>query len=376
MRGEIFLTGPMAWTPLLALLLGTPPPERSERPVTLRGVALAGGDACFPRLVPAEGAELSGLLLWAKGPESFARLAFFAEAIGMTPVPKHFHDGEESGAAVAFLAEEAAAPAAAPWDMASWESACGDIALGAAAEIMGYFGRKPSSEVAGRLPMILSRATSRVAAVAHPAPAALRQGQATEAPEVLSVEAPHEGFYLTRAYTLRQPAFGGGASVPLQREVFVAADAAIVLPYDPARDRLLLVEQFRMGPFGRGDPRPFVLEPVAGRVDAGETPEEAARREAREEAGLELQRLEHVSSHYCSPGCSTEFYHCFLGLADLPETGQGRGGLETENEDIRTHVIGFEQAMGLVASGEANIGPLVLMLLWLERERPRLRAAG
>ena len=78
---------------------------------------------------------------------------------------------------------------------------------------------------------------------------------------------------------LRAPLFGGGQSAPLLREVFVATDAALVLPYDPLRDRVLLVEQFRMGPYGRGDPRPFLLEPVAGRIDAGETPEEAARRE-------------------------------------------------------------------------------------------------
>ena len=107
----------------------------------------------------------------------------------------------------------------------------------------------------------------------------------------------------------------------------MATDAALVLPYDPLRDRLLLVEQFRMGPYGRGDPRPWMLEPVAGRIDAGETPEETARRECREEARLDLRGLEKISTHYCTPGYSTEVFHLFSGCAICPSrAGAGRAG--------------------------------------------------
>jgi hypothetical protein len=83
-----------------------------------------------------------------------------------------------------------------------------------------------------------------------------------------------------------------------------------------------------------------------------------------------------MTSHYCSPGCTTEVFHCYLGLADLPRAGAGHGGLETEHEDIRTHVVSFDRAMALLESGEVNVGPLVLMLLWLARERPRLRGTS
>lgn len=131
-----------------------------------------------------------------------------------------------------------------------------------------------------------------------------------------------------------------------------------------------------MGPYGRGDPRPWMLEPVAGRIDAGENPENCARRECKEEAGLHLIRLEKISSHYCSPGCSTEYFHCFLGLCDLPALTQGKGGLPRENEDIRTHVLPFEMAMHLVTTGEADNGPLILTLMWLQSERGRLRSAS
>ena len=225
--------------------------------------------------------------------------------------------------------------------------------------------------------MILSRAMAWTVAeqMAQEAPPPTRRSATPRtAVTVMSQTANHEGFFLTRSYDLRPPRFDGKDAPVVRREVFVATDAVIVLPYDRVRDRVLLVEQFRMGPFGRGDPYPWVLEPVAGRLDAGETMEMAARRECEEEAGLALQELLHVSSHYCTPGASTEYFHCFVALADLPDEVAGFGGLETENEDIRTHILSYDDAMDLLTSGEANIGPMVLLLLWLQRERSRLRS--
>ncbi len=256
------------------------------------------------------------------------------------------------------------------------EAFCARVLECAADEIMGYFGRRSVQELAPLRQMILARAATQAAAERMPAPADLRSATRGAEVEILSHDTPHEGFYLTRSYRLRHPQFDGGMSNTVSREVFVASDAAVVLPYDPRRDRILLVEQFRMGPFGRGDPLPWVLEPVAGRVDAGETPEQAARRECCEEADLELTQLLHVSSHYCSPGCSSEVFHCYVGLCELPETGETHGGLEAEHEDLRRHVIGFDAAMAMTRTGEVNIGPLFALLLWLERERTRLRASA
>jgi len=363
----------MAWPPLLAVIAGRA--DLEALPARLPGHALNGvGVTCFPALVGAPGAEVTGLVLRAPPDAAAARLAFFAEGLGHEARPVTLADGSAALTFVAVQADTVRAEGA-TWSATVWESRWGALALDASAEAMCYFGRTDAAGLAWRMPMILSRAASRQAA-ADGAPATLRS--ATPASEVtcLARHTPHEGYFLTREYTLRHPVFDGTMSPPLRREVFVAADAALVLPYDPRRDRLLLVEQFRMGLYARGDPRPWMLEPVAGRIDAGETPEGAARRECMEEAGLELERMEFIAGHYSSPGCSTEYFHLYLGLCDLPDEGQGHGGLDSEHEDIRTHVISFDRAMELLTMGEADNGPLVLSLVWLSRERARLRASA
>lgn len=372
----LVLTGPMAWPPVMRAILGRQVADGCG-PAVVPDAAIAGTDACFPPLVPMAGARTDARLLTDTAGDAFERLDFFASVLGLAPVPRHVETGAGPAAALAFMAEGAAAQPPPPgWDARAWAARWGATACAAAAEIMERFGTADPDALSARIPMILARAAARAAAAAEPVPARLRSDAGGDRVEHDSCRVSHDGFFLARVCRLRHPTFAGGTSPTLTREVFVATDAALVLPYDPVRDRLLLVEQFRMGPHGRGDPRPFVLEPVVGRVDAGETPEETARREAREEAGLTLHALEHISSHYCSPGCSTEFFHCYLGTADLARAGPGRAGLADEHEDIRTHVLAFDAAMALMASGEINIGPLVLMLLWLERERARLRSAG
>lgn len=367
---RVFLCGPMAGPDILHILLGGE--AVAVKSARVAGFALPGGaEACFPIAARQEGAELPGVVLDGVSDTGLARLAFFHAGLRARPVPADSTLGPVS----IFAAKGEAGPGQGAWEGALWAARWKDIARNAVGEAMSLTGRIGGGGLAARMPMILARAAARVAAAAGK-PAHVRSPVEAGRVAVARQSAPHAGFFVTRRYDLRHPTFGGGMSPLVRREVFVATDAAIVLPYDARRDRVLLVEQFRMGPFGRGDRRPWMLEPVAGRVDAGESPEQTARRECTEEAGLHLTGLEHISSHYCSPGCSTEYFHLYLGLCDLPEATQGQGGLDSEHEDIRTHILAFDRAMELLHSGEADNGPLVLSLIWLQRERARLRAAA
>lgn len=223
---------------------------------------------------------------------------------------------------------------------------------------------------------LVMRARSHLQAVDTAAPVGLRKGFSIEDVEVVDYQLPYSKYFDVADIELRHTQFDGGQTSTMSRAVLRSADAVTVLPYDPVLDQVVLVEQFRPAAFVRGDTHPWVLEPVAGRCDGDEPVERVAEREVMEEAGLTLLSLESVGSYYPSPGCLSEYLYTFVGLVDLSAAQAGVHGLETEHEDIRTHFLSFDAAMGLIDSGEADNGPLLLSLYWLAANRTRLREAA
>ena len=375
----LFVYGTLRHLPLLTLILGRDLPAAQRRPARLPGHrAVWAEEQAFPLIVAAEGHSAEGLLLEGLSGDDLARLEFYEGGFGyhLRPVMAEVAGGEVP-ARVWFpdpgLWQEGAA-----WELADWQARWGAINCAAAAEVMGWFGLRGAAEVARMYPMILARAASRVAAgqgVPPDDPALPRAGLTRADTEVRGLARPYADFFAVEDYRLSFRRFDGAMSREVKRAVFMAADAAIVLPYDPLRDRVLLIEQFRVGPFARGDLAPWSLEPVAGRVDPGEPPEQAARREALEEAGLELRHLERIGGHYPSPGSTSEFFHVFVGLTDLPDSTDSIGGVSSEDEDIRSHVLPYAQFQDLLDRDLLNVGPLVLAGHWLARHRTRLRAA-
>ena len=185
----------------------------------------------------------------------------------------------------------------------------------------------------------------------------------------------YNGFFSVKEYDLSFTKFDGSKSEIVTRSALISFDAVIVLPYDPVHDRVLLVEQFRAGPFARQEENPWCLEPIAGLIDQGETPEEAGLREAHEEAGLTLSRLELVACSYPSPGISNEFFHQYIGITSLPETTSLVSGLVSEAEDIRSHIFCFSDFLKMIEAGQITVGPAILLGLWLAQHRDKLRAA-
>ena len=183
----------------------------------------------------------------------------------------------------------------------------------------------------------------------------------------------YKGFFSVEEHDLSYRKFNNQQSSILTRSALISSDAVIVLPYDPVNDRILLIEQFRAGPYVKGDENPWVLEPIAGLIDEGETPESAGIREAEEEAHLEIKRLELVARSYPSPGISTEFFHQYIGIVELLDSSNLIAGLSSENEDIRSHIFEYEQFFEMIESGKVNVGPLILLGLWLSKNRTRLR---
>ena len=371
---NLFLYGTLRHRGLLELVSGQGWERLAPEPARLAGYRACWAEGHgFPLIEEAAGGEAVGLLLRGVGGEVLERLNFYELGFGyaLRDVEVDVAGGRER--AQIYFPQPGLWKSGAAFSLEDWERDVWPLTRHSAAEVMGYFGRLSGAQVAARYGMILTRAAAAKLAGEEETPATIRSGRGRETVEQIGEAVNHAGFFLSKTLELRHPRFDGAMSEALKREVFVPGDAAILLPYDPLRDRVMLVEQFRMGPYVRGDRRPWVLEPIAGRIDGSETPEEAAIREAREEAGLSLKRLERVGRTYATPGYSTEMFHNFLGIADLPDDSAGHGGLADEHEDIRSHVLAFPDAMALLESGEINVAPLAFTLLWLARERERLR---
>ncbi|MBM3491806.1 MAG: NUDIX domain-containing protein [Alphaproteobacteria bacterium] len=189
----------------------------------------------------------------------------------------------------------------------------------------------------------------------------------------LGRELAYQGHFRIVRWRLRHSLFAGGLGPPLSREVFERGHAVAVLPYDPERDAVVLVEQFPIGAAATGWADPWLVEIVAGIVEAGENAKTVARREAREEAGLTLHDLTPVAGFFVSPGGTSEFVRVYCARVDASQA-DGIHGLADEGEDIRVLTLPYAEAMVLLAQGRIVSSPALVALQWLQSHRKALRA--
>ncbi|GAB3381836.1 NUDIX domain-containing protein [Spongiibacter taiwanensis] len=189
--------------------------------------------------------------------------------------------------------------------------------------------------------------------------------------EVIDDQLSWKGFFSLRSLRLRHRLFGGGWGAPINRELMVRGAAVGVLPYDPERDEVLLIEQFRVGALQR-EGGPWLKELVAGLIDKDESPEQVARREAVEEAGVSLDELAPIGRYFSSPGGSDEYFYLFCGRCHLAGAG-GHFGLPEEGEDIRASVYSFAEALAMMARGEVDNAHTIIALQWLALNRDGVR---
>ncbi len=186
------------------------------------------------------------------------------------------------------------------------------------------------------------------------------------------LETLYEGYLRIDRYRLTHAKFDGGRTPALSRELMERGHAVALLPYDPSADRVVLIEQFRIGAYAGGF-HPWLVEIVAGIIDAGESPEAVVRREAREETGLETGRLEAIGHYLTSPGCTSESLRIYCGEVDSEAAG-GIHGLPDEGEDIRVFTLPFDEAAMLLTTGGFTNFPIVLAMQWLMINRERVRS--
>jgi len=189
--------------------------------------------------------------------------------------------------------------------------------------------------------------------------------------EIIARDVLFQGFFRIDRYRLRHRLFSGAWSDEIVRELFERGHAAAVLPYDPVRDEVVLIKQFRIGAL-HAPGGPWLLEIVAGMMESEETAAEVVRREAQEEAGCRIEALVPICEYLVSPGGTSERISLFCGKVDAGGVG-GLHGCSAEGEDIRANAVGFEEALAMLAAGRINSASPIIALQWLSLNRDRLR---
>lgn len=191
--------------------------------------------------------------------------------------------------------------------------------------------------------------------------------------EILNRETLFQGYFRVDRYEVQHVRFDGSWSHRFTREVFnYGRVVSGVLLFDPQHDKIVMVEQFRTGPLTQND-HPWMTEIVMGMVDPNETPEQAARREAMEEAGCEIIDMQPIANYYTSPGCTSDYVSIFVGRTNAPEDGR-IGGVVSENEDIRVHVMDATKAIGLLFNNKIRDAQTLVALQWFAMHRTELRS--
>ncbi|MEF4659035.1 ADP-ribose diphosphatase [Escherichia coli] len=189
--------------------------------------------------------------------------------------------------------------------------------------------------------------------------------------EIIARETLYRGFFSLDLYRFRHRLFNGQMSHEVRREIFERGHAAVLLPFDPVGDEVVLIEQIRIAAYDTSE-TPWLLEMVAGMIEEGESVEDVARREAIEEAGLIVKRTKPVLSFLASPGGTSERSSIMVGEVDAT-TASGIHGLADENEDIRVHVVSREQAYQWVEEGKIDNAASVIALQWLQLHHQALK---
>ncbi len=182
---------------------------------------------------------------------------------------------------------------------------------------------------------------------------------------------PYQGFLAVKKYHLQHKLFIGGWSPEFTRELVVRPHAAALLPYDPVLDKVVILEQFRIGAL-EDFTTPWLIEIVAGLIAPGETAVELVHRETKEEAGLEVLELVPIFDYWASPGFTNEHISLFCGRVDARNVG-GIYGMAEEHEDIRVSTISREEALTMLHSGKIKNAIGLVAFMWLELNHHKIR---
>lgn len=179
-----------------------------------------------------------------------------------------------------------------------------------------------------------------------------------------------QGYFAIDQLTVKHRLFDGSWSNEIQRELFERGSVAAVLLYDPDLQKVILLEQFRVGALA-SQKSPWMFEIVAGIIEHGESVREVAIREAKEEAGKKITDLIEIGSYFATPGGSSERLTLYCAKVDASDA-DGIYGLEAEDEDIRVFTMGLEEIKKALDEGIFENATSLIALQWLLLNREKV----
>ena len=370
---DIFVFGTLKSETLRTIVLG-----RGLAPIDVCTASIKGfcvywaKEGPFPVMVPQESSEAHGLVLKNLSDVDVERLNYYELGFDYVLSPTSVETNVGPAEVFAYFCNNSDMATKKLWSYDDWLSDHSEIQYIAAKEFLDFFGTKYSDTAQAMYNRIFKRAEV-YANEATSLGNVIEKGPASSTNiQVENIQREYLGFFALNQISLKYSQFDGDISELKNRVILMGSEASLILPYDPILDKVLLVEQFRIGPFCRGDRTPWVFEPVAGIIEVGETPEEAAKREVFEEAGLEVDQLVKIGSGYPNPGEATSYFYNYIAIVDLSEYSPGIYGAKNEGEDIRTHVADFNTVLNWSVSNKLRVLPLNTMVLWLALNKLKL----
>ena len=169
------------------------------------------------------------------------------------------------------------------------------------------------------------------------------------------------GHFKVTKYQITHEKYSGGDTPLLQRELVARNDAVAMVAFDPHADKIVLIEQFRIGALK--EQQPWLIEIVAGLVEDNEMPEEVVVRECQEEIGCKPSELIKIAGFYTSPGGNSEWVDLYIGKVAVTEISKN-GGLEHEGEDIKITVVPVTDVPYMLSTGEVRSAIAIIGLQW------------
>jgi nudix-type nucleoside diphosphatase (YffH/AdpP family) len=188
--------------------------------------------------------------------------------------------------------------------------------------------------------------------------------------EVISRKRIFDDVFKIEEARLRFERYDGAMSEVVRRLNFERGDSAAALLVNRGEKRVYLTEQFKYPSLEKGGG--WIVEVVAGKIDPGETPEQAIKREIMEELGFQVSSVEPIANFFVSPGGTSERIFLFGALVSRAErTGSG-GGLASENEDIRMVEWPVDEFLAKTEAGQLADAKTIIAGYWLKGNYTRI----